>query len=157
MDVSQCLIKEENMALNFKGIKQILETRDATIFVDWTRASLEEINANVTRSLLKKYGACKHGPNAAKVAGCYAFWIAKLKPMFTVITNFTTINEYAGIATGISYIQERLGVQIRLDRDETLNICDTLRYHTSSPHAMSHMFTLWAEREKLKSSAPVRQ
>lgn len=105
----------------------------------------------MVRSLLKKYSGCKDGFMASKIAGLYAFWIAKLKPGFTIITNYRAINEYAGILTGQAYIYERLGISIKLDRYELLEIVTTLRYHTSSPHTMMHIFKLWSEREKLKT------
>lgn len=151
MPVSNWLIDTRKIEINFRDIKNILEKRDNTIFVSWTQAALDEVNANAERSLLKKFSACEDGFMSAKVAGIYAFWIAKLKPMFTIITNFTAINEYAGIATGIGYIWERIGVRIRLERNEIVDICETLRYHTSSPHAMMHIFSLWIERENLRT------
>lgn len=153
MDVSKWLIDEDHIAYTFKETKTILEAYNKTIFVDWIRPVLEEVNANVTRSLLRKFSACDDGFKAAKIAGIYAFWIAKLKPMFTIITNFRTLNEYVGLMVGIAYVKERLGIDIKLEREELLEMCDTLRYHTSSPHTMIHIFTLWIERQKLKGVA----
>lgn len=150
---SQWMIPNEKIADSFRYIKLTLEADYPAIFVDWSRPVLEEVTPNVARSLLKKYSGCKEGFKAAKIAGLYAFWIAKLKPGFSIITNFRAINEYAGVMTGQAYIYERLGVSIQLDRDELLEIVNTLRYHTSSPHAMMHIFNLWIERERLKQKS----
>lgn len=151
---SQWVIPNENIANSFRYIKKTLQENDPTIFVDWSRPVLEEVTPNVARSLLKKYSGCKDGFMASKIAGLYAFWIAKLKPAFTIITNFRAINEYAGIITGQAYIYERLGIEIKLEKDELLEIVNTLRYHTSSPHTLMHIFKLWTEREKFRHPVP---
>lgn len=119
--------------------------------IGWSTPTLEEINPNVIRSLSKKYRACEdNGFKAAKIAGLYAFWIAKLKPVFSPFNAFRCLNEYAALNVGIGYINERINIEITLDNEEVLDLCDTLRYHTSSPHALMHLFTLLIEREKLK-------
>lgn len=150
--VSQWIIPDDKIAAVFSSMKSILESRDKTIFFDWTRSTLEEVTPNVRRSLAHKYNGCEEGYRASKIAGLYAFWIAKLKPAFSIIANFRALNEYAGLQTGIAYIKERLNIDIKLDRDELLEICETLRYHTSSPHTMMHIFALWVEREKLRNA-----
>lgn len=154
--ISDYLIPEDKLSAFFGALREQLqenlnpENPDASI-IGWSTPTLEEINPNVRRSLKNKYRACEDkGFKAAKIAGLYAFWIAKLKPIFSPFTSFRGLNEYAGLNVGIGYINERLDIEITIDRDEVFDMCDTLRYHTSSPHAMMHLFMLLIERESLK-------
>lgn len=154
---SQWRIPDDKIADSFRYIKRVLEAQNGTIFVEWSRPVLEEVSPNVARSLLKKYSACKDGFKASKIAGLYTFWIAKLKPGFTIITDFRAINEFAGLQTGIAYIYERTGVEIHLEKEELLEIVNTLRYHTSSPHTLMHIFELWIERERMRHGGAAAQ
>ena len=92
--LGQWLIPDHKIESVFLKMKSILENRDKTIFVDWSRATLEEVTPNVLRSLSCKYNGCETGYRASKIAGLYAFWIAKLKPVFSIITNYRFLNEY---------------------------------------------------------------
>ncbi len=117
----------------------------------WSNSVLEEITPNVVRSLRNKYRACeKKGFNAAKIAGLYTFWIAKLKPIFSPFTASRALNEFFALNVGVAYIQERTQVQIHIQSEELVELCTSLRYHTSSPHALMHLFQLLIEKAKLK-------
>lgn len=157
------LIPEKALSKTFDTIRMQLKTSenpdnpDASI-IGWSTPTLQEINPRVMRSLENKYSACqKSGFKAAKVAGLYAFWIAKLKPIFSPFTHFRGLNEYAGLNVGIGYITERINIEISIDKEEVFDLCDTLRYHTSSPHAMMHLFTLLTERQKLKHKLSIAE
>lgn len=134
----------------FRKAKHIIEQRDRNIFFDWSRIVIGEITPNVTRTLNNKFQACNDRYKATKIAGLYTFWTAKLKPGFGIMTNSLFINEYLALVLGFSIVRERLDITISLDKDELLDICDTLRYHTSSPHTLMHIFEGWVERERLR-------
>ena len=119
--------------------------------VIWAEKAISEINMAVAHSLEGKFRACTEaGYNAAKIGGVYAFWIAKLKPVFAYLPRDFAINEYIALHAGISFVRERLDLQISLEGKEMWDFCDTLRFHTSSPHTMVHIFALWIERAKLR-------
>lgn len=121
--------------------------------VVWAQKTISEINMAVAHSLEGKFMACaEDGYNAAKIGGVYAFWIAKLKPVFAYSPHHDfAINEYIALHAGFSFVRERLGLSILLSENEMRDFCNTLRFHTSSPHTMVHIFSLLIERARLKS------
>lgn len=143
-------IPDDGMEKIFRRTKYQLQQQNQKIFFDWSRPALSEITPNVARTLERKFQACEPGYSATKIAALYAFWIAKLKPGFGIMTNHLVINEYLALAVGFAIIRERIGIDIHLSQGELLGICETLRYHTSSPHTMMHIFNGWVEREKLR-------
>lgn len=148
---SSYLISDEQIAKSFNEIRKRLEKINKSAIITWSTPTLEEVTPNVKRSLRKKYDACSEkGFKAAKIAGLYAYWIAKLKPIFSPFTKSKGLNEYAGIMIGIGFIRERLKISIDIKEDELIEMCYTLRYHTTSPHMLMHQFNLWIERQKLE-------
>jgi hypothetical protein len=135
----------------FRKHKKFLESQNKNIFFDWSRPVLSEVSPNVARSLHKKFSACEDGYSAAKIAALYTFWIARLKPGFGIMSTHIVVNEYLGLAIGFAIIRERIGIDIILSPDELLDMFDTLRYHTTSPHMLMHMYGMWIEREKLRT------
>lgn len=151
------LIPDEEIAAAFDAMREILrELGDSKVPgsspIIWSNSTLEEVTPNVIRSLRNKYAACAvKGFNTAKVAGLYTFWIAKLKPIFSPFSTSRGINEFAAINVGLAYIYERLGLEIDISND-IQELCDSLRYHTSSPHALMHIFQLLIDREQVKNN-----
>ncbi|MBQ9407421.1 MAG: hypothetical protein IJU37_11885 [Desulfovibrio sp.] len=115
----------------------------------WSNAILSEVNPNVERSLNSKFSGCNGKYGEAKIAGLYTFWIAKLKPAFS-LEGGRVVNERLAFSVGFSYIRERLSIDICLNAEEMENVHNTLRYHTSSPHTMMHLYEGWIERERLR-------
>lgn len=145
------ILPDNDLASVFKKVKTVVEEKHPTVFFDWSRPVLSEITPNVERSLKGKFQGCDEGYAAAKIAALYTFWIAKLKPAFSIMSTHFGLNEWIALCVGFAIVRERLGVSIRLSQAELLDICDTLRYHTSSPHTMLHIFIGWIEREKLRN------
>ena len=102
---------------------------------------IAEINVNVLRSLHKKFIACKDGYAIAKIAGAYAFWIAKLKPLFAVNSRLF-INEAFAFIVAATIISDKIHINIPLQYDgfNVKIFLETIRYHTTSPRAMTHLF-----------------
>ena len=151
---TQWELSDEFLETIFGYQKKRLECENKQIFFDWSRAALSEVTPNVKRSLDKKFRRCDDGYTAAKIAGLYTFWIAKLKPGFGIIDNHLIINEYLALCVGFAIINERLSIRIKLEKNELLNMCDALRYHTSSPLMLMNLYELWVAREELKLKIP---
>lgn len=142
------LMTDEQIARHFQAAKPIVERGIPEMCLVWPRKAISEVNVCVLRSLESKFRACaEDGFSVAKVAGCHTFWIAKLKPAFALLNRDFALNEYVALLAGISYVRERMGLQIVLTGDEMRNMCDTLRFHTSSTHMLTHIFAGWIERE----------
>jgi hypothetical protein len=152
---AQWELTDEFLEQVFRRCKEIIESQNDKIFFNWSRTALSEVTPNVKRSLHKKFKGCEEeGYSAAKIAGLYTFWIAKLKPGFSILETTLVLNEYLALCVGIAIIRERLSIEIKLDENEFLGMCDALRYHTSSPHMLMNLYELWIEREELKSKTP---
>lgn len=136
---------------HLKAIKVRLENEKPSVTFDWSNTVVSEITPNVERTLSKKFKACHENYNEPKIAGLYSFWISKLKPAFGLEKSPLYANEYLALKIGLSLISERLKLDISLNRQEFITICDTLRYHTSSPHMLYNLYNLWIEREKLRN------
>lgn len=147
-------LPDEFLESVFRKCKEIIQAQNDQVFFDWSRPTLSEVTPNVRRSLSKKFRNCNEGYSAAKIAGLYTFWVAKLKPGFGIMTTHLVLNEYLALAVGFAIISERLSIEIKLDKDELLGMCDALRYHTSSPHMLMNLYNLWIQREKLRNVAP---
>ncbi len=148
------VLPDEVLSAYFKQAKTRIEKNNDKIFFDWSRPVLSEISPNVERSLNGKFASCEEeGYSAIKIAAIYTFWIAKLKPGFTILETAVAVNEWLGLVVGIGIIRERLGVDICLSQDELVSVCETLRYHTSSPHMLYHLYSGWIERERLRQAA----
>lgn len=117
----------------------------------WSNAVLSEVVPNVERTLRSKFVSCNGKYSEAKIAGLYTFWIAKLKPAFSIEAS-RIVNEKLALSVGFAYLWERLSLAIRLNPDEAESIYNTLRYHTSSPHTMMHIYEGWIDREKLRTT-----
>lgn len=135
----------------FSQAKERLKKENPPTQFNWSDTVLSEIAPNVDRSLHGKFPACDPEFSAIKIGALYTFWIAKLKPGFGLERAPLDINEYLALKTGLSIIDERLDIKIKLSDDEILEICDTLRYHTTSPNSLTLLFSAWTDREKVRS------
>lgn len=146
-------VSDEVINFYFKRVQKWLQPETAEGLFIYSNAVLSEITPNVERSLKKNFVACHKGYSAAKLAGLYSFWTAKLKPGVAPFnTKLPIVNEIAAIALGIGIVKDRLNVDLNISTQEFHAICDTLRYHTSSPHTMMHIYEQWIEREILRIS-----
>lgn len=146
------LLNDDQLEAFFKIAKTNIELSFNDAGMIWTKKSLSEINMSVAHSLEGKFMSCaEDGYNAAKIGGVYAFWIAKLKPALAFLPRDFALNEYIALHAGFSFVRERIDIKVLpLNGKEMKDFCDTLRFHTSSPHTMVHMFALWIERAKLR-------
>lgn len=142
----------QHFAGYFSQVKERLKKENPPTQFNWSDTILSEIAPNVERSLNNKFPACSTGYSNIKVAALYTFWLAKLKPAFGLERAPLFVNEYLALKTGLSIIAERLGISVDLSRDEVLEICDTLRYHTTSPNSLTLLFSSWIDREKARSN-----
>lgn len=104
---------------------------------------VSEIVATVERSLNKKYPAHEKGYSAEKLAGAYTFWIAKLKPLYVAAGEGVKINEVAAIATGAIILKKLCKKDIVFDKKRHTDLQNMLRYHTTSPHSLTSLFTCY--------------
>ena len=147
------LLTDAQLNAYFKTSKKLIEALNSDACMVWSIKTISEVNLSVRHSLEGKFKACSDkGYNAAKIGGTYTFWISKLKPAFALLPRDFCINEYIALHAGFAYVRERTQIIINLSRSEMCDICDTLRFHTSSPHTLTHIFELWIARENLKSA-----
>lgn len=110
----------------------------------WSNKSISQVNLSVAHSLEGKFKSCNdNDPRASKIAATYTFWMAKLKPAFALLPKDFSVNEYIALHAGFAYVRERAKIVIKLYGPEMCDICDTLRFHTSSPHMMMQLSELW--------------
>lgn len=90
-------------------------------------------------------------PNIAKVAGHFAFWIRKLKPIRHSVhskNKLLTINEVIGITVGVAicqrYFDDTTKQSFRLPRRIMMDWAMSMRFHSHSPHSCAITFEFLA-------------
>ncbi len=136
----------------FAQVKNRLKKEQPAIRFTWSNMVLEEINPNVERTLSKKFANCDNGYKATKLAAAYCFWIAKLKPGFGTDAAPLYVNEYLGYKVAMTIMEDRLSLKMVPSQDAVMDLCDVLRYHTTSPSILTELFTAWENESRLSQN-----